>query len=82
MSMIYEDIKLVSIIVTFEIKNTKRLPFLDVLIIRNCAKKLGIDVFRKDTQSHRYIPNTSHHRRQHKISGEKPLGSSNFKFPT
>lgn len=53
---------------TYEIENNEQLPFLDVLVIRNNENKLEFDIFRKDTNTLRYIPNDSHHCAQHKMA--------------
>ncbi|KAJ8938030.1 hypothetical protein NQ318_003334 [Aromia moschata] len=53
---------------TYEVEHNEQLPFLDVLVIRNCENKLEFDVYRKETATLKYIPNDSHHHFQHKMA--------------
>ncbi|KAJ8943152.1 hypothetical protein NQ318_022893, partial [Aromia moschata] len=46
---------------TYEVEQNEQLPFLDVLVIRNSENK-------RETATHRYIPNDSHNPFQHKMA--------------
>lgn len=48
--------------------NNRFVPFLDVLVMKNCTIKLEFDEFRKDRHAQGNSPNDSHHSRQHKIT--------------
>lgn len=70
-----------SIKFTYEIENNGQLPFLDVLVIRNTENKLEFDIYRKDTNTHRYIPNDSNHCVQHKMASFNFLIHRLLSFP-
>lgn len=47
---------------TYEIESNSKLPFLDILVMRNPnSKKLNFDIYRKPTHTKRFILNDSHH---------------------
>lgn len=47
----------------------------------NCTKT-EIDVLKKDTHIHKYIPNNSHHNGQHKMGQLTLSGLLAFEFPS
>ena len=70
-----------SIKFTHEIENNDRLPFLDVLVIRNTNNCLEFDIYRKNTTTRRYIPNESHHSVEHKMASLNFLVHRLLSFP-
>ncbi|KAJ8939515.1 hypothetical protein NQ318_022233 [Aromia moschata] len=66
---------------TIKLEHNEQLPFLDVLVIRNCENKLEFDVYRKETANLRYIPNDSHHPFQHKMASFNFLIHRLLNFP-
>lgn len=54
-----------SIKFTYELESNQKLPFLDLMIIRN-QEKIEFDIYRKSTNTTNYIPNDSSHNVQHK----------------
>lgn len=57
-----------SIKFTFETETDGKLPFLDLLIIKNNNAELEFDIYRKPTANHRFILNSSNHSLQSKLS--------------
>lgn len=53
---------------TYEAEEENKLNFLDVTVIRNNGK-LEFDIYRKPTNTGRYITSDSYHNFKHKISG-------------
>ncbi|XP_050524101.1 uncharacterized protein LOC126895864 [Daktulosphaira vitifoliae] len=56
-----------SIKFTYEQEIEGKLPFLDLLVKRT-EGELNFEIYRKNTHTFRYIPNTSNHTWQHKLS--------------
>lgn len=57
------------------------LPFLDTLVIRNANNKLEIDIYRRGTNTNRFIPRDSNHCDEHKISAINFLVNRLVRFP-
>lgn len=72
--------KFPSIKFTNEIEKNGTLPFLDTLVIRN-RNKLEIDIYRKNTNTDRYITSDSNHSMQHKRSALNFLVHRLLNFP-
>lgn len=56
-----------SIKFTIEMENDGKLPFLDLLIIRN-DNKIEFDIYRKETNTNQLIPPSSNHHYSHKMA--------------
>lgn len=69
-----------SIKFTYEIEKSEQLPFLDTLVIRN-NNKLDFDIYRKDTNTDRYITADSFNCPQHKNASFNFLIHRLFNFP-
>lgn len=70
-----------SIKFTYEIQNNEQLPFLDVLVIKNSENTLEFDIYRKETNTMRYITNDSNHCYQHKMASFNFLVHRLVNFP-
>lgn len=53
---------------TYEEEIEGKISFLDVLVIRNSQNKLEFDVYRKETNTMRFITSDSHHSEDHKMA--------------
>ena len=57
-----------SIKFTFEEEQNGRLPFLDLLVIRNAENVIELDIYRKQTSTERFITSNSMQAQQHKMA--------------
>ena len=57
-----------SIKFTFEEEQNGKLPFLDVMVIRNSEDTIELDIYRKPTNTERFITQNSMHPEQHKMA--------------
>lgn len=64
---------------TVEKERDNILPFLDLMLTRN-NEKIEISVYRKPTNTHRYIPANSHTSYQHKLAAFNSIRGSLDKF--
>ena len=62
-----------SIKFTYESEDEKRMPFLDILIVRKPNGQLRLLVYRKKTHTDQYLNFASHHPLQHKLSVVRTL---------
>jgi hypothetical protein len=53
---------------TFELENNKKLPFLDICVMRNDDRSISKKVYRTPTHSGRYLNFSSYHHFSHKLS--------------
>lgn len=74
---------------TYEEEVDGRIPFLDLLVIRNANNEVEFDVYRKETSTDRYITRNSQHPESHKMAAfhsmihrlvNLPLSEEKFKL--
>ena len=53
---------------TYEVENQGRLPFLDVMVIRDDSGNIEFDIYGKPTNTQRYKTSMSQHTHQHKMA--------------